>query len=84
LIGKERRLYKIKISEDIMYYSEISFFALRNKVPYGKPRKGIIKKGTTGEIIKKWGKKYFSPDCKPARYRGFYSCWPALPPNPIQ
>lgn len=62
MISKERILYKIEISEDIMYYSEISFFALRNKVPFGKPRKGMIKKGTTGVIINKWRKKYFSPD----------------------
>jgi hypothetical protein len=62
LISKKRRLYKIEISEDIMYYSETSFLAQRNNVPFGKPRKGVIKKGITGVIINKWGKKYFSPD----------------------
>lgn len=62
MISKERKLYRVKISEDIMYYSEMSFFALRNKVPFGMPRKGIIKKGITGVIINKWGNKYFSPD----------------------
>jgi hypothetical protein len=60
MIGTEKVLYKIEIMEDIHYYTEYSGLAIRNLAPFGKPKRGIIKKGITGVIIRKWGRKYFT------------------------
>lgn len=62
MIGTDKKLYKIQIVEDILYYQEYSFLAMRNKTPLDRPKKGIIRKGITGAIVRKWGRKYFTPD----------------------
>lgn len=60
--GKERKLYRIEITEDVQYFSETSLIAMRFRNPLERLKEGIIKKGVKGEIITKWGRKYFSPD----------------------
>lgn len=62
MIGTEEILYKIQIVEDIQYYSAYSILAMRNRAPLGRPKRGMIRAGITGTIIRKWGRKYFSPD----------------------
>ncbi|GAM12411.1 hypothetical protein [Mesobacillus selenatarsenatis] len=62
MIGTEKILYKIEMVEDMVFYTEYSSLAFRNIAPFGRPKKGIIKKGITGDGIKKWGRKYFAPD----------------------
>jgi hypothetical protein len=62
MIGTEKILYKIEIAEDIQYYTEYSSLAMRNIAPFVRPKRGIIKKGITGAIIRKWGRKFFTPD----------------------
>lgn len=62
MIGTEKFLYKIEMVEDIQYYTEYSNLALRNLAPFDRPKKGVIKKGITGDVIRKWGRKYFAPD----------------------
>ncbi|WP_226675083.1 hypothetical protein [Mesobacillus jeotgali] len=62
MIGTEKVLYKIEMLNDTQYYSEFTILAMRNKAPLSRPKKGIIKKGITGDVIKKWGRKYFAPD----------------------
>jgi hypothetical protein len=58
---KESKIHTIVITEDILYYSEMSSLAIRNNNVFGRPSRGIIPQGTKGEIIKKWGKRYFAP-----------------------
>lgn len=62
MIGTEKNLYRIQIIKDTNYYTEYSFLAMRNITPFVRPQKGIIRKGITGTVIKKWGRKYFAPD----------------------
>lgn len=62
MIGTEKNLYRIQIIKDIQYYTEYSGLAIRNVTPFSRPKKGIIKKGITGTVIRKWGRKYFTPD----------------------
>lgn len=62
MIGKEKVLYKIKIVDDIRYYKEYSILVFRSTAPFGIPKKGVIRKGITGTVIRKWGRKYFAPD----------------------
>lgn len=62
VIGKEKNLYKIQMVEDVPYYTEYSILAMRNKAPLGSPKRGVIRKGITGVIVRKWGRKYFAPD----------------------
>jgi hypothetical protein len=75
-LGKEEKLYRIEIIEDVVYFDENSVLGLllaskfsnpleftkQNGVLRYKPKEGIIKKGIKGEVIKKWGIKFFSPD----------------------
>ena len=71
---------RVIITEDIQYFSENTFYGFllskrfRNPMTFTKangilrykPKEGIIKKGITGKVIKKWGMKYFSPDSNQA------------------
>ena len=59
---REEKLYRIEMIEDTLYFDEKSLLATRFFSPLEQQHKAIIKKGITGEVIKKWGRKYFSPD----------------------
>lgn len=62
MFGKEEKLYRVEIKEDVVYFNKNSGLAIRFTAPMGERKDGIIKKGIKGTVIKKWDKKYFSPD----------------------
>jgi len=64
LFFQEQKLHRIEIVEDIVSYSASSLQAQRNRYPFqvDVSKDGMIAKGTTGYIIKRWGRMYFSPD----------------------
>lgn len=65
---KGQRLYRIEITEDINYFEGKSIRIIISSIfsPVTFTRLGKfepqIKKGIKGDVITKWGKKYFSPD----------------------
>jgi len=63
LFFQEQKLHRIEIVEDIVSYSASSLRAQRNRYPFQTDvsKDGVIAKGTTGYIIKQWGRMYFSP-----------------------
>ncbi|MGF9888737.1 hypothetical protein ABEX78_08805 [Priestia megaterium] len=64
LFFQERKLHRIEVVEDIVSYSASSLQGQRNRYPFQPDvsKDGMIAKGTTGYIIKQWGRIYFSPD----------------------
>ncbi|MES5264161.1 hypothetical protein [Priestia megaterium] len=64
LFFQEQKLHRIEIVEDIVPYSASSLQAQLNRYPFQVDvlKDGMIAKGTTGYIIKRWGRMYFSPD----------------------
>ncbi|MEI4528432.1 hypothetical protein [Priestia megaterium] len=64
LFFQEQKLYLVEIVEDIASYSASSLQAQRNRYPFQTDlsKDGVIAKGITGYIIKRWGRMYFSPD----------------------
>ncbi|WP_160203578.1 hypothetical protein [Priestia megaterium] len=63
LFFQEQKLHRIEIVEDIVSYSAASLQAQRNRYPFQADvsKDGVIAQGTTGYIIKRWGRMYFSP-----------------------
>ena len=64
LFLQEQKLHRVEIAEDIVSYSASSLQAQQNRYPFQTDvlKDGVIAKGTTGSIIKRWGRMYFSPD----------------------
>ncbi|MFE0620786.1 hypothetical protein ACFW1J_05185 [Priestia aryabhattai] len=64
LFFQEQKLHRIEIVEDIVSYSASSLQAQRNRYPFQTDvsKDGVIAKGTTGYMIKRGGRMYFSPD----------------------
>lgn len=64
LFFQEQKLHRIEVVEDIVSYSASSLQGQRNRYPFqaGASKDGVIAKGTTGYIIKRWRRMYFSPD----------------------
>ncbi|WP_180955327.1 hypothetical protein [Peribacillus deserti] len=73
-----KSLYRVEMKEDVVYFNEktvwdwmlssrfrnpLEFIKVNGVIRY-KPREGVIKKGIRGEVITKWGLKWFSPDEK--------------------
>jgi hypothetical protein len=88
LFGKEKKLYRVEIIEDVQYFSEKTLwgwalannfrnpfeFIKQNGVWRYKPKEGIIKKGIKGYVVIQWGMKWFSPDEEQENIELFTPC----------
>lgn len=73
LFFQEQKLHRIEIAEDIVSYSASSLQTQRNRYPFqiDVSKDGVIAKGTTDYMIKRWGRMYFSPDANQKRIERF-------------